>query len=192
CCERRSGASGRNDYSDFSANQLGRQLRKAVDFIIGPAVFDRHVLTLDVADIFETLSKSAQTVRKHVRRCTEEEPDHGHCRFFRPGCERPRRCRAAEQPDNLSSLEPSEMLQRCPEPGRQGSGLASIRSAIGHPTYQIVLREMDDAKLLPGVVSSCLEQLQPLSDIYRAIQPPSSFLGNKRLDVDHPKWHTPP
>ena len=62
--ERRSGASGRGDHGDLSANQFGRQRRQSIDLILGPAVFDRHVLALDIAGVLQALAKCAQTVRE--------------------------------------------------------------------------------------------------------------------------------
>ena len=61
--ERRSGTSGRDDHGDLSANQFGRQRRQSIDLILGPAVFDRHVLALDIAGVLQALAKCAQTVR---------------------------------------------------------------------------------------------------------------------------------
>ena len=101
--QRRSGASGRDDHGDLSANQIGRQLRQPIDLILGPAVYDRHVLALDIAGLLQALAKSAQTVRDHVRRLAVEEPDHRHRRLLRPRRQRPRRRRAAEQRDELAA-----------------------------------------------------------------------------------------
>ena len=66
--QRRIGTSGRGDHGDLSANQFGRQRRQSIDLILGPAVFDRHVLALDIAGVFEALAECAQTVRDRVRR----------------------------------------------------------------------------------------------------------------------------
>ena len=49
--ERWGSASGRSDHGDLSANQIGRQLRQSIDLILRPAVFDRHVLALDIAGV---------------------------------------------------------------------------------------------------------------------------------------------
>ena len=50
----------RGDHGDLSANQFGRQRRQSIGLIFGPAVFNRHVLALDIAGVFETLAKCAQ------------------------------------------------------------------------------------------------------------------------------------
>jgi hypothetical protein len=51
-CQHRSVTSGRGDHCDLSANQFGRERRKPVDLILRKAVFDRHVLALDIASVF--------------------------------------------------------------------------------------------------------------------------------------------
>ena len=61
--QRRRRRSGRGDHGDPSANQFGRQRRQSIDLILGPAVFDRHVLALDIAGVLQALAKCAQTVR---------------------------------------------------------------------------------------------------------------------------------
>jgi hypothetical protein len=64
--ERHSGASVRGDHHDLPANQLGRQRRQPVKLVLGPAVFNRHVLALDIAGVFQALAKCAQLVRQYV------------------------------------------------------------------------------------------------------------------------------
>ena len=59
----------RHDHGDPSANQFGRQRGQPVGLIIRPAVFDRYVLALHIASVFEPLSETAQTARERVRRC---------------------------------------------------------------------------------------------------------------------------
>src|SRR6516164_11103033 len=106
-CECRSGTSGRNDYRYLPANQFGRQLRQPVVLLICPAIFDRHVLALDIAGVLEALAECAHTVRKRVRRCTAEEPDHRHGRLLCTRRERPRCRRAAEQRDEVTAFHHS-------------------------------------------------------------------------------------
>src|SRR5262249_5632660 len=97
-CECRSGTSGRNDYRYLPANQFGRQLRQPLELTLSPAIFDRHVLALDIAGVLDALAECAHTVRKRVRRCTTHKPDLRHGRLLCKRRERPRRrYRAAEQ-----------------------------------------------------------------------------------------------
>ena len=59
--------SERGDHGDLPANQIGRQFRQPIDLILGEAVFDRHVLTLDIAALLEALTECAQTLRDRVQ-----------------------------------------------------------------------------------------------------------------------------
>jgi hypothetical protein len=92
--KRRSGTSERGDHGDPPTSQFGRQRRQSIGLIFGPAVFNRHVLALDIAGVFETLAKCAQLVRD---RSGLKEPDHRHRRLLRPRRARPPRRRAAER-----------------------------------------------------------------------------------------------
>src|SRR5207245_882356 len=65
-------------------------------------IFDRYVLALDIAGVFEALAKCTQTIRIRVRRCGEEDPDYRHRCLLRARRERPCRRRAAEQRDELA------------------------------------------------------------------------------------------
>jgi hypothetical protein len=52
CCfrrQRRTGATCRGDHRNLPAKQIGRQFWQPLRFILGPAILDRHVLTLDKA-----------------------------------------------------------------------------------------------------------------------------------------------
>ena len=63
-CRRR--GSERGDHGDLPANQFGRQRRQPIDLTFGPAVFDRHVLALDIAGLLQALAECAQTVAQLV------------------------------------------------------------------------------------------------------------------------------
>ena len=86
----------REDYVDPSLDQVGRQCGQPINFILGPAGDDSHVLALDIACPSETLAKSAQTVHHSIRGPGVEDADHRHRRLLRARRERPRRRRAAE------------------------------------------------------------------------------------------------
>jgi hypothetical protein len=94
---KRCNTGARDDHGDPSANQFGRQLRQPVVLTLRPAVFDRYGLALDIAGVFEALTKSAQALRHPVRRSGVDEPDHRHHRLLRARRERPRHRGAAEQ-----------------------------------------------------------------------------------------------
>jgi hypothetical protein len=58
--------------------QSRRTSRQSVDLIVGPSVFDRHVLALDIAGLLQALAKCAEMVHVRVKRCRVEEADHRH------------------------------------------------------------------------------------------------------------------
>src|SRR5262245_6383220 len=93
--QRRRGAE-RGDHLNPSANQVARQLRQPVELVLGPAVFDRHVLALNVAGLLEAPTKSAQRLGEHVGRLAVEEADHRHCCLLSARREWPRDRRSAE------------------------------------------------------------------------------------------------
>jgi hypothetical protein len=64
-------------------NQIGRQLRKAINLIVAEAIFDRQVLAFDKARVLQALSECAPAVRKRLGRSRIEEPDHRHRRLLR-------------------------------------------------------------------------------------------------------------
>jgi hypothetical protein len=76
-------AGGRGDYGHLPANQVGRQLRQSIGLILRPAIYDRDILTLNVAGVFQATVKSLQTAREHFRRYDIKKPDHRHCRLLR-------------------------------------------------------------------------------------------------------------
>jgi hypothetical protein len=49
---------GRGDHGDIAANQFSRQRRQPIDLILAPIVFDRDILTLDIAGVLECLSEN--------------------------------------------------------------------------------------------------------------------------------------
>ena len=130
--ERRSGASGRGDHRDLPTNQFGRQSGQPIHLILSPAVFDRHVLALDIAGVLQALAECAQAVRDHVRRSGFEKSDHRHRRLLRARRARPcRRC-AAEQRDELA---PPDVEHEAPSQGcrcRSYTGPRSLAQAVCH------------------------------------------------------------
>ena len=60
------------------ADQIGRQLWEPIVFIVRPAVFDRHILTLDVAFFTEALPERGQVPYPKIYRDAVEHPDDRH------------------------------------------------------------------------------------------------------------------
>ena len=96
-----SGAATCYDHGDRSARQISRQRRNSIKLILGPSVFGRHVLALNIAGALEALAKCAQTIRQRVRRSAVEEPNHRH-RRLRVRRKRPRSRRSANERDEIA------------------------------------------------------------------------------------------
>src|SRR6516165_6523349 len=109
-------------------NQIGRQCGQLFDFIPGEAIFDRDVLTLDKACVFQALTERGQELRGVAGRPGTHEPDHRHRRLLRARRERPRR-RAAEQRDELAALHSitSSAMASSPAGTLSPSALAVLR-----------------------------------------------------------------
>src|SRR5271169_2520504 len=45
------------DHGYAAADEIGRQRRQPIELVLRPAVFDRHVLTLDIAGFLQALEK---------------------------------------------------------------------------------------------------------------------------------------
>src|SRR5262249_48152336 len=97
-------AARRGNHGDLTADQSGRQGRQSIVSALRPAIFDRYVAALDVADFAQALLESAYIVRPEVGRSVAKEPNHWHRRLLRARRERPRSRSAAEQRDELASL----------------------------------------------------------------------------------------
>jgi hypothetical protein len=96
CRQSRRGATERGDHGHLTTNQISRQRGQSIILAAGPAVFDCHVATLEVASLAQALAKGAQTVRVELRGSAAEEPDHRHRRLLRGGDQGPSGRQAAE------------------------------------------------------------------------------------------------
>src|SRR5262249_61815860 len=98
------------------ANQFGREHWHSIDLTLGPAVFDRHVLALDIAALLEALAERAQVACRRVWRSAVKEPNHRHRGLLRARRERPRR-RAGQQRNEIASsyVEHGPSLSRASE-----------------------------------------------------------------------------
>src|SRR5207248_7620644 len=86
-------------------NEIGRQLRQAIVLALRPAIFDRHILPLDITALSEALPERSHEFGPLGGRGGVKESDHRHRRLLRARRERPRGCRAAEQRDELAAFE---------------------------------------------------------------------------------------
>src|SRR5262249_42497432 len=91
------------DYCHLTANQIGRQRRRAVILTVRPAIFHPNVLTLDIASLDEPLSECSDNRRRLVGRVGAEEPNRQHRRLLPARHKRPRARRATKQRDELAA-----------------------------------------------------------------------------------------
>src|SRR5262249_57364822 len=96
---------------------------------LGPAVFDRHVLALDEARVFQALAERPQSFRDRIGRSGVQIPYHRHRRLLRAGRERPRCRRTAEQRYEIAPLH-----------SITSSARASTVGGISRPSAFAVLR----------------------------------------------------
>src|SRR5262249_16551757 len=100
---RECGSSDCCDHGNSAANQVGRQRWQSIGSIIGPAIFDRHVLAIDKARLLQALVECAQLIPGRMNRCRVEESHHRHHWLLRARRYRPRDRRAADERDELAS-----------------------------------------------------------------------------------------
>jgi hypothetical protein len=101
---------GRSDYGNLTTNKISRQHWQSIKLILGPAVFDRHVLAHDIASLLQALVERPQPFRDRIGRSGVQIPNHRHRWLLRARRERPRDRRAAEQCDELSPLHVSALI----------------------------------------------------------------------------------
>src|SRR5262245_11458525 len=92
-----------SDHRHLTAYQIGCEVGQSVGLVLRPAILDRHILALDVADFTKALPECGQkacTIGRRPR--TAEESYHRHRRLLRACRKRPRR-RAGEQHDELAA-----------------------------------------------------------------------------------------
>jgi hypothetical protein len=67
-----------SNHGDLAANQIGRQCRQTIIMTLGPAVFDRDVPTLGIADFSQALPKRGQEMCILLGRPDIKKPNHRH------------------------------------------------------------------------------------------------------------------
>jgi hypothetical protein len=66
------------DHGDLTANQIGRKLWQPIALVLGKPVYDRHILTFDIATLFQALPICTQTFRDRVSRSEPLAPPAEH------------------------------------------------------------------------------------------------------------------
>src|SRR5262249_27702139 len=85
---------------------IGREFCQSIGFIVRPAVFDRYILTLNVAGLFQALAECGQMLRIRTGEGYVQKANHRQRRLLCARRERPRH-RTAEQRDELAALHHS-------------------------------------------------------------------------------------
>ena len=90
-----------DDYGNLARDEVGCQRRKAIVLVLRATIFDRHVLSLNIADFRETPPDGVHAVSVSFGRSRRKEPDHGHHWLLRARNERPCCRRATESPEKF-------------------------------------------------------------------------------------------
>src|SRR5262249_12573025 len=117
-----------DDHGDLAANEVDCQRRKTIELVLRPAIFDRHVLSLNVADFRETPPDGVYAVSISFRRSWGEESDHRHRGLRRARRNRPRGRHAADQRDEVAPLH-------CPSSSRAFDRKDSTARYGGRPLH---------------------------------------------------------
>src|SRR5262245_48997890 len=83
-------------------HEIGGHPRQCIITISNPAVFDRYVLTLDITHVGEPAAKRCIETHRGGLGEAAKIADHWRRLRLRRRGQRPRRCRAAEQRDELA------------------------------------------------------------------------------------------
>ena len=120
--ERRRVAALGHDHVDLAGDEVGGQCGQAIKVALGPAVFDRHVLTLDIAGFAQSLAESSELQLNHcvhggLKRA--DEADHRYRLLLRAGHERIR-CRADDNRHEIAASHPHLPLMLSADYGSTG------------------------------------------------------------------------
>jgi len=83
------------DYGNPAADEIGGQCGQPIIATLRPAIFDRHILSLDVPGFTQPSAEADHRRRSRVGRTADEEADHRHHLLLR--AQRPRRGHSAAQ-----------------------------------------------------------------------------------------------
>src|SRR5262249_8127649 len=89
-------------HGDLTSYKVGRKRWQTSALTRRRAILYCDVLSFDLAGVLQALAECARSDRVPIGRCAIEKSDHRH-RLLRPRRDRPRRCRAAEQREELAS-----------------------------------------------------------------------------------------
>jgi hypothetical protein len=128
-----------------------------------PAVFDRHILALDITGFGQSAAESVHHGRVSLRRRAVQKSDHRHCRLLR-AC-RERQCRrAAKQRDEVASSHSIELhLVPC-QPGLDAriSNWQGSVSGVMAGTYRLTVLLSGTPTVLPGKPAASRYRVEPI------------------------------
>src|SRR6516162_521119 len=88
----------------MAANEVSHHFLQLIVSARQPVVLDRHVLAFGVASFGQTFAERGHITHDGFWCCGVDKSDHRHRRLLRTRRKRPRRCRAAEQRDELATF----------------------------------------------------------------------------------------
>jgi hypothetical protein len=91
---------------DLPADQIGCKRRKSVVATLGPAIFDRDVLALDIALLCQPFTECSNQGCRVLGRPAPEKPDDRRHRLLRMRREEPCGCPASSKRDELPPSHP--------------------------------------------------------------------------------------
>src|ERR1700730_3676044 len=101
CGKRRWGPTRRSDHGHRTANQFSCKRWQPIVMAFRPAVFYRHIPTIDITSFGQASLESSNFVTPRLEGLAVEKPDRRHGGLLCAHCKRPRSRRAAKQADEL-------------------------------------------------------------------------------------------
>src|SRR5262249_41562046 len=92
----------RSDHCHLMAYQIGCEVGQSIVLVLRPAILDRHILAFDIAAFADASLECGHKMSSASRRRAAEEPNHRHRWLLRARRERPCRCCATEQRDEIA------------------------------------------------------------------------------------------
>jgi hypothetical protein len=88
--QRRGAAASCNNDGHSAADQISGKFRKSLMLTLGPAIFDRDILALNVTNFAKATMERGQELRELGGGCIGKVANHRHRRLLRPRHQRPR------------------------------------------------------------------------------------------------------
>ena len=139
---------GREDDRNLFSDQIRRQGWQPVELVLGPAVFNRYVLALDITCLLQALAKRLPTLSQPLGCYGTENPDHRHRWLLRAPRRRPHDC-AAERGYEFAPLRLIAMRHpsgSCPRNRRDATNALlarSWRSLLAPPSFEATARSFE-------------------------------------------------